>query len=316
MTESSRLVDISVIVPVYGCSSCLRALHERVSATLRAMSASYELILIDDCDGSNSWDICVELAKQDHAVKVYRMSRNFGQHAAITAGLANCSGKWAVVMDCDLQDPPENIPSLYAKALEGFDVVLARRKEKRYSLFRRVASRLYFKLMNVFSKTPHDGEFGSFSMISRKVIDAFLQFQDRDRHYLFILMWLGFRTVFIDYEHALRHSGRSSYDLGRLISLAFDGMFFQTAILLRWIVYAGLWISCCGFLMAGYYVYMYFVHSVAPGFTSLAVLILLIGGFIIMSTGITGLYIGKVFDQVKGRPLYVIDKTIIDGKVL
>ncbi len=307
-------VEISVVVPVYGCRQSLRPLHERTSAVLRSITSSYEIVLVDDCDRQGSWEVVAELAREDRAVKAFRLSRNFGQHAAITAGLAQCTGRWVVVMDCDLQDPPEAIAELYRVALAGNDVVLARRKRKRHSLFRRLAARVYFRLMKVLAEARLDGEFGSFSIISRKVVDAFLHFQDQDRHYLFILNWLGFRTATIEYEHAFRHSGESSYGLGDLIRHAIGGMFFQTTVLLRWIVYVGFWVSCAGFLLAAYYLYMYFAHSVYPGFTSLAVLILLIGGFIIMSTGVAGLYIGKVFDQVKGRPLYVIDKSIVNGE--
>jgi dolichol-phosphate mannosyltransferase len=305
-------VELSVVVPVYGCRESLRALHERTSAVLRELASSYEIVLVDDCDKSGSWEVVAELARADPAVRAYRLSRNFGQHAAITAGLEQCRGRWAVVMDCDLQDPPENIRELYAKAREGYDVVLARRMSKQHSAFRSLASRLYFRLLNLASNNRLDGEFGSFSMISRKVIDAFLRIRDRDRHYLFILNWLGFRTAAIEYEHAGRHSGRSAYTLRALVRHAVDGVFFQTTHLLRWIVYAGFWISLAGFALAGYYVHMYVAHSVLPGFTSLAVLILLIGGFILMSTGVAGLYVGKVFDQVKDRPLYVIDEAILD----
>jgi glycosyltransferase involved in cell wall biosynthesis len=306
-------VEISVVVPVYGCRDSLPALHQRVTAALRALGVIYEIVLVDDCDNRGSWEVMVDLAKADTAIKAYRLSRNFGQHAAITAGLAQCTGRWAVVMDCDLQDPPEHIPELYRAALDGHDIVLARRKRKRHSLFRRAAARIYFKLMNALADARLDGDFGSFSIISRKVIDAFLRFEDKDRHYLSILNWLGFRTGTIEYQHAERQSGSSAYTLGHLIKHAIDGMFFQTTVLLRWIVYVGFWVSCAGFLLAAYYVYMYVVHSMLPGFTSLAVLILLIGGFIIMSTGVAGLYIGKVFEQVKGRPLYVIDKAVIGG---
>ena len=307
-------VEISVVVPVYGCRDSLRALHERTTAALRGLVDSYEIVLVDDCDDRGSWEVAAELAQADTAVRAYRLSRNFGQHAAITAGLAQCTGRWAVVMDCDLQDPPENIPELYRKALEGHDIVLARRKGKRHSLFRRAAARVYFALMSVLASTRLDGDFGAFSIISRKVIDAFLRFQDRDRHYLFILNWLGFRTAAIEYEHAERHSGQSSYGFGALLRHAIDGMFFQTTVLLRWIVYVGFGVSLAGLMLAAYYLYMYVAYSITPGFTSLAVLILLIGGFIIISTGVAGLYIGKVFDQVKGRPLYVIDQEVTDGR--
>lgn len=311
MNPDPSAVELSIVVPVYGCADCLRALHQRVTAAMKVLAVSYEIVLIDDCDNRGSWDVAVAIAMSDGAVRAYRLSRNFGQHAAITAGLAKCTGRWAVVMDCDLQDPPEEISTLYRKATEGHDVVLAKRKMKRHSPFRRQASRLYFKLINVFSSIPNDGEFGSFSIISRKVVDAFLQMQDRDRHYLFILHWLGFGSATIEYEHQARHSGTSSYNLRRLVQHALGGLFFQTTILLRWIVYLGLAIACCGFALAIYFVYLYFVHSIVPGWTSLVVLLLLIGGFIIMSTGVTGLYIGKIFDQVKGRPLYVIDKEVV-----
>jgi dolichol-phosphate mannosyltransferase len=310
----TAVVEISVVVPVYGCRDCLRELHRRTTDTLRSIGVAYELVLVDDCDRQDSWEVVRDIALSDPRVRAYRLSRNFGQHAAITAGLAQCSGRWAVVMDCDLQDPPENIPLLYERALQGHDVVLARRMHKRHSAFRRLSARAYFALMNSVGTRRLDGAFGTFSMISRKVIDAVLRFRDQDRHYLFILNWLGYDTATIEYQHAERHSGTSAYTLGHLVRHATTGMFFQTTMLLRWIVYLGFWVSAAGLLLAAYYVYMYIVHSVLPGFTSLAVLILLVGGFIIMSTGVTGLYIGKVFDQVKDRPLYVIDKSIAGGE--
>ena len=314
MAAASPGVDISVVVPVYGCRESLAELHRRTSEVLSSLTPSWEIVLVDDCDRQNSWQEVERIARSDPRVRGYRLSRNFGQHAAITAGLAQCTGRWAVVMDCDLQDPPENIPLLYRKAAEGHDIVLARRKQKRHSAFRRAAARTYFALMNAVGTRQLDGEFGSFSIISRKVIDAFLRFQDQDRHYLFILNWLGYDTETIEYAHGERHSGSSSYSVRQLIRHALNGMFFQTTLLLRWIVYVGFWVSAAGLLLAAWYVYQYFAHGLLPGFTSLAVLILLIGGFIIMSTGVAGLYIGKVFDQVKGRPLYVIDRAIVDGE--
>ena len=308
-------IEVSIVVPVYGCRGCLEELHGRTSAVMRALGATWELVLVDDCDPQNSWEVAARIALADTNVRVYRLSRNFGQHAAITAGLAQCRGRWAVVMDCDLQDPPEDIPLLYAKAREGFDVVLGRRQREGHSAFRRYASRLYFSLMKAAVGTPRlEGPFGSFSIISRKVIDSLLRFQDQDRHYVFMLNWLGFATAVIEYAHRDRHSGTSSYTLRQLVGHALNGVFFQTTVLLRWIVYVGFWVSAMGFGLALWYVYQYFAHGLLPGFTSLAVLILLIGGFIIMSTGVAGIYIGKVFDQVKGRPLYVIDRSIEDGE--
>src|SRR5258706_4471839 len=169
------MVELSVVVPVYGCRDSLRPLHERLTAALRGIGASYEIVLVDDCDRQGSWEVVEQLAREDHAVRAFRFSRNFGQHAAITAGLAQCSGRQAVVMDCDLQDPPEDIPRLLEKAREGYDIVLARRIEKKHSLMRRLASRLFFALLGTFNELRMDGSFGSFSLVSLPVIEAFLR---------------------------------------------------------------------------------------------------------------------------------------------
>lgn len=304
------MVELSVVVPVYGCADCLEALHQRLTSALK--NFSYEIVLVDDCAMDGAWEVIRKLASKDRRVRGIRLSRNFGQHAAITAGLAECRGARAVVMDCDLQDPPEVIAELYRKAREGHDVVLARRKRKRQALFRRAAAALYFRALGALSGRRFDGEFGVFSIVSRAVIDAYLRFQDRDRHYLFILYWLGFDTATIEYEHAERHSGRSSYSLRALLRHAFNGVVFQTTTVLRWIVYLGFAVSAAGGVLAAALVYLAFTRTPPPGWTSLAVLILVIGGFIIMSTGVTGLYIGKIFEQVKARPLYVIDKRVND----
>lgn len=301
------MTDLSIVVPVYGCADCLRPLYERLTGVLETIGRSFEIIFIDDRSPDAAWSKLAELCSEDSRIRAYRLSRNFGQHAAITAGLAQSSGRWAVVMDCDLQDPPEAIPRLYETASAGFEVVFARRRRKQHSIFRRASARMFFSVVNFFNRTRIEGEYGSFSILSRKAVNAFLTLQDRDRHYLFILHWLGFRSTEIEYDHASRHAGKSSYTLGSLIKHAFDGVFFQTTSLLRYIVYVGFTVSVIGTLLAAYFVYAYFAHSVYPGWTSLAVLVLVVGGFIILSTGIAGLYIGKIFEQVKGRPLYVID---------
>ena len=308
------MVELSVVVPVYGCADCLQVLHRRLTAALETCTTSFEILLVDDCAPDGAWRVICELAAADRRVRGIRLSRNFGQHAAITAGLAECKGRRAVVMDCDLQDPPEVIPQLWQAALAGHDVVLARRKRKRQAAFRRIAAALYFRVLGALSKAHFDGEFGAFSVISRPVIDAYLRFQDRDRHYLLILYWLGFDATAVEYEHAARHSGSSSYSLRALLRHAFNGVVFQTTTVLRWIIYFGFTVAAAGALLAAYLIYQYATRTPPPGWTSLAVLILLVGGFIIMSTGVTGLYIGKIFEQVKGRPLYIIDKRVNDER--
>jgi dolichol-phosphate mannosyltransferase len=216
-------------------------------------------------------------------------------------------------MDCDLQDPPELIPALHAKSLQGFDVVLARRFGRR-SWWRRTLSRAYSGLMKLFFGMEMSGEFANLSLVSRKVIDAYLELGDIDRHYILILKWLGFDQTAIEFEQPERYAGRSSYTLRSLFRLGLDGMFFQTTTLLHWIIYLGFGIAASGLILAALFVYIYFTHSPfpLPGWTSLSVEILVLGGFIIISTGVTGLYIGKIFQQVKGRPLFVVDESTLD----
>ncbi len=307
------MADLSVIVPVYGCAGCLTELHRRITGVLRSLVSDYEIVLVEDCSHDNSWQVMSELAAKDPKIKALKLSRNFGQHAAITAGLAECTGEWAVVMDCDLQDPPEYIPYLYKKAQAGYDVVFAKRLQKQHSWFRKALARFYFRVLNLFNKNAIEGDYGSFSIISRKVINAYLGMQDRHRHYLLILYWLGFKSATIEYEHGQRFKGKSSYTLATLIRHALEGVLFQTTSLLRGIIYIGFLVSFLGLVLAAYYVYQYFAHAALPGWTSLSVLILVIGGFIILSTGITGMYLGKIFEQVKGRPLYVVDRKIVNG---
>jgi dolichol-phosphate mannosyltransferase len=301
-------VEISVVVPVYACETCLPELHRRLTESLDWTGSSYELVFIEDRGPDAAWEVLRRLAEKDPHVRAFRLSRNFGQHAAITAGLSKSRGRWTVVMDCDLQDPPEEIRRLHAKASEGYEIVLARRARKRSSLFRRLAGRAYFALLNFFTGAAIDPGHGSFSIISRKVVDAFLGFKDRDRHYLFVLYWLGFDRASVEYEHGARPDGRSSYTFRRLLAHALEGMFFQTTVLLRWVIYSGLLLALLGCGAAAYFAIARVAGTAYPGWTSLVVLLLLIGGLIIISTGVTGLYIGRVFDEVRERPLFVIDQ--------
>jgi glycosyltransferase involved in cell wall biosynthesis len=301
--------ELSVVVPVYGCANCIAALYQRLCSTL-GDAWEWEVVFVDDRSPDGAWELLADLAHRDERVRALRLSRNFGQHAAITAGLAEARGRWVAVMDCDLQDPPEELPRLLALAREGHDVVLTRRDQRRQAWHRRVGARLYFRIRNVLLGQTMDTEYSTLSVISREVVDAFLSLGDRDRQYMLILHWLGFSRVVVSLAHSERHEGRSAYTLGKLVQVALDGMFFQTTRLLRWIVYVGFAVALAGMVLAVVFVALYFTSSALPGFTSLAVLILLVGGFIIVSTGITGLYVGKIFEQVKGRPLYVVDRRV------
>jgi polyisoprenyl-phosphate glycosyltransferase len=311
---ASDAPTFSVVVPVYGCAECLEPLCSRLEAVLAAITSRFEIILVDDRSPDHAWRTIRELQDTYPAVKGLRLSRNFGQQIAISAGLAAAEGDYAVVMDCDLQDPPERIPDLYTKLRQGYDLVLARRAKRTHSPLRLAAARLYFAVLSRLAEERIDGSYGAFSLLSRKVIDAFLRFNERERHYLFILRWLGFNMGSVEYEHEERAVGRSSYSFARLLRLAIDGVFFQATVLLRWIVTLGLLFALLGLVLAGFFIYNYFAHGSVVGWTSVAVLILICTGVILFSVGVIGLYVGKIFDQVKGRPLHVID-TVLERRL-
>ncbi len=298
---------LSVVVPVYKCERCLVALYERLAAALADVEPDFELILVDDASPDGAWPVMQQLAAAHPRVKALQLSRNFGQHAAITAGIAEARGARVVVMDCDLQDPPEEVPTILAKADEGFDIVYAKRKRKQHSGARRAASRAYFWLLNRFAPFAIDPELGSFTCISRPVADAYLRIRNHDQHYLFMLHWLGFRSAAISYAHAERgDQGESSYTVGHLIRFALEGLFLQTTNLLRLFIWFGGLFAAAGFLMAAWIVADRLTRSLLPGWASLSVLILIVGGSTMMGLGVIALYIGKIFEQVQQRPHYVV----------
>jgi polyisoprenyl-phosphate glycosyltransferase len=299
-------IRLSVVVPVYGCADCLVALHERLTRALEPMTDSYELVFVDDRSLDDGWAVLQQLAAQDPRVNAFRLSRNFGQDAAITAGLAQARGDWAVVMDCDLQEAPEDIPRLWAAAGDGYDIVRTTRRGWHHSAFRRWTSRVYRRLTLETDVRP---DYSNLSLLSRRVIDAFLRLHDRDREYMIALDWLGFHSTSIEIEHHERHAGKSGYTLRRLVHVALDGMFFRSTVLLRLVVLLGFVIATSGVVVATFEVVDYFAEprKTVPGYTSLAVLLLVLAGFIIVSVGVVGLYVGRIFEQVKNRPLFLID---------
>lgn len=306
MSAAQEDVQLSVVIPVYGCADCLMALHDRLTRSVRQITGSYELVLVDDRSADGGWDVLRRLAADDPHVRAFRLSRNFGQDAAITAGLAQCRGEWAVVMDCDLQEAPEDIPRLWAAAGEGYDIVRTVRRGWRHSAFRRWTSVAYRKLTLETDTRP---DYSNLSLLSRRVVDAFLRLRDRDREFMIALDWLGFDSTAIEIEHHDRHAGESGYTLQKLIQVALDGMFFRSTVLLRVVVLVGFIVALIGVVVAVFEVVDYFVDNdkAVPGYTSLAVLLLVLAGFIIVSVGVVGLYVGRIFEQVKDRPLFLID---------
>ncbi len=306
--------ELSVVIPVYGCRECIEALHRRLHESLGEITSDYELIYVDDRSTDGSWQALLDVAGSDPRARLLRLSRNFGQHRAITAGLAEASGAWTVVMDCDLEDRPEDIAKLYAKAREGFDYVLTGRTQYTHSRMRRLGSRMYRSLSRRLVGSEVEPRHRNFSVVSREVVDSLLRLRDQDREYMLLLQWLGYEHTTVEVEQDPRYAGHSSYTWAQLVRLGVDGLFFQTTKLLRWVVYAGFAVTAVGFLLAAFVLFNYLVREPPAGWTSLAVITLIIGGFVISSIGVVGLYIEKIFNQVKGRPLYVVDERVVGGE--
>ena len=305
------MLDLSNISPVYGCAGCLESLHHRISQTARSLGLSYEIVLVDDRGPDDSWLVMSALARTDPAhVRAIRLSRNFGQQHAISAGLAECQGRAAVVLDCDLQEPPEVITRLYEKFQEGHQVVLARRLAKQHHPLKRVTSWAYSRIMRMLSGQAISSDLGTLSLLGRPVVNQFKTFKDVNRHYLLIVMWLGFDPVTIDYEHQARAVGQSSYNLSRLIRLGMQGLFFQTTRWLEAVVLMGVLISVFGLGVGCWAFWAALNGNPSPGWASTVVLTCLLGGAIIFIQGVVGLYVGQIFDQVKGRPLYVVAERV------
>jgi polyisoprenyl-phosphate glycosyltransferase len=309
MTNNTiQVPEISVVAPAYRCRDCIPELYRRLVDTLDRITNQYEIIFIDDGSPQNDWEVIFEIARSDPRVKGIKLSRNYGQHYAITAGLDHAFGKWVVVMDCDLQDQPEEIQKLYYKALQGYDVVLARRHQRRDSTYRKLSSRLFGWLYNVLGDIQLDTSVANFSISSSRVIACVRQFRESSRCFPIFLNAVGFPRTYIDVEHAVRFAGDSSYDFVKLLDLAIQCIVSRSNKPLRLSIRFGFLLAFLSILGGVVFVARYFLFGVSvPGWTSLAVLISFLGGLGFANMGILGLYLGKVFDEVKGRPLYCVE---------
>ena len=304
---------ISVVVPVYKAENCLDELYRRLAQALEPISPNFEIVLVEDCGGDRSWEVIERLAGQDARVRGIQFSRNFGQHYGITAGLDHCSGDWVVVMDCDLQDRPEEIPRLYAKAQEGFDVVLARRGTRRDPLFKRAASWLFYKMFSYLADIDYDAQTGNFRILSRKVAKNLCAMREQLRFFGGMVQWMGFPTASIEVEHAERHEGKSTYTFGKLWKLAAETIIAYSDKPLRMAVRFGFLMALLAFCY-GLYILALSTFYEAPimGWSSLIVSLYFIGGIIISILGIIGIYLGKTFDESKKRPLYIVRRATFD----
>jgi dolichol-phosphate mannosyltransferase len=287
----------------------LRDLHRRLVETLSPITDSFEIILVCDNSPDQSWSTIRELSAVDDRVKGLLLSRNFGQHYAITAGLDHARGEWVVVMDCDLQDRPEEIPRLYAKAQEGYDIVFGARAERNDSALKKLGSRMFYGVLNFLTDAHHDSRTANFGIFHHRVIDVVRRMPEINRAFPIQVKWTGFRQSSIDVQHDARSEGRSSYTLKKLIKLAVDITLSYSDKPLRLTVYLGFLIALsaalCGCVVIAHYLSG---GVVVLGYTSLILSVWLLGGIVLFCLGVHGLYLGRVYENAKGRPTYIVSQ--------
>jgi glycosyltransferase involved in cell wall biosynthesis len=298
---------LSIVVPVYYGATCMPELYRRLFAAAPTYFSEIELILVNDASPDDSWNEIKKLCAQDNRVKGINLSRNFGQHYAITAGLTEACGEWIVVMDCDLQDIPEEIPNLFNAAVSGgYDLIMAQRIERQDSWQKRLYSKLFYLMFSFLTDTRQDSSVANFGIYHHKVIAAILAMRDHIRYFPAMAQWVGFKRHYLPVKHAVCNR-KSSYSFIKMLKLAFNSMIAFSDKPLRLVVYLGLIISLASFCLSVYYFIMHFTGKIqVMGFVSIMLSIWLLGGIIIFILGITGIYIGKIFDRVKARPLFII----------
>jgi dolichol-phosphate mannosyltransferase len=302
---------ISIVSPVYRAEGILDKLVAEIISTMTELNQPFEIILVDDRSPDQGWNTMQQLAAKDTRIKCVRLSRNFGQHPAIIAGLSVAQGEYVVVMDCDLQDQPKEIKKLLAKAHEGFDVVLAQRFNRQDGFFKKLSSKLFSAVYSYLTDTKFDNSVANFGVYARPVIKQVLAMNDYIKSFPLFIQWVGFNKAYVEVEHAERDSGKSSYTWSKLVSLAFNTIISFSNKPLKLFVKAGLIISSLSFLLGIITIYRYLTGAITVlGYSSLIVSIWFLSGVLMTIIGVVGIYIGKIFDQSKNRPPFIIDQII------
>ena len=301
--------EVSVVLPVFNEERGLDALYQRVKAVLVAAGWRHEIILVNDGSRDRSWERILALADADPAVKAVNLSRNFGHQIAITAGIDLARGACVVVMDADLQDPPELIPTLHAKFLEGYDVVYAQRRSREgETWFKRSTAALFYRLIRRMTTIEIPMDTGDFRLMSRRVVADLAGMHERNRFIRGLVTWVGYNQIGVLYDRDRRYGGETKFSTAKMIRFAIDGITGFSSQPLRLASHAGLLFALASMLLTvGLAAYKVGGGSgLIPGWTSLAVAVLFLGGLQLLATGILGEYIGRIYEESQRRPLYLV----------
>ena len=304
-------MDLSIVSPVYHGEKMLEELVQRIHTAVKPLTDNYEIILVNDCSPDMSWEKISEICGRDKVVKGINLSRNFGQPYAITAGLNYAKGDYVAVIDCDLQNKPEDLPAMYKKAKEGYDIVSARRVVRADTFMKRMSSAVFHKTYDFLSGFETDKAVAEFGIYSQKVVKVYCNIPEYSRSFVELIHTLGFKKTTVDVLHDHRLEGKSSYNLYRLLKLSYNSIISNSNRPLHFAVSLGFTMSAISFLMAIYNIFAKFYGlNEVVGYTSTIFSIWFVGGLLLFMMGILGLYIGKIFDQVKGRPVFIVSETL------
>ncbi len=308
----SNIPHISIISPVYGAAALLDELVKRIKKSVSQITQDYEIILVEDHGPDDSWKIIQEICKKDEQVVGIRHSRNYGQQYALNCGLDHACGEWIVTLDCDLQDRPEEIPAMYNKAKEGFDIVLASRQNRQDDFLKKMLSRIFYRVLSYLTDTDLDASIANFALYNRKVVDALKSMNDYYRYYPTMIHWIGFKMAKLEIQHASREDGKnSSYNFKKRLTLAFDTIISFSDKPLRLTVKLGLLISLISAIFAIVLIIRYFYDDTSvSGWTSTFASLWFLSGLMITILGMVGIYVGKIFENVKGRPTYIVGEKL------
>jgi len=305
-------IDISIVIPVFYSSGIFSVLYSRLVKTLENIDKSFEIIAVVDGCTDGSAEVIAGINAQDPRVKLIEFSRNFGNQMAITAGLKCSAGDMVVIMDDDLEDPPEVIPELIDKAVEGFDLVYAVRKKREISWLKNTVFKSYYKFLNILSNYDFPSNTGDFCLMKRPIVDVLNAMPESHRYIRGLRSWVGFKQTGIEFYRESRHSGESGFNVLKYFKFASDGIFSFSDMPLKLIAYLGFFISLASFLFAIVLIVAR-LEGVLPdvqGWASTVVIILFIGGVQLFSIGVLGQYIGRIYDEVKSRPPYIIKRSL------
>lgn len=301
----------SIVIPIYNEQEILPELYRRLTAVIDSFDGETEVIMIDDGSADASYAELQKIHQKDHRYKLLRLARNFGHQVALTAGIDSAAGDAVILMDGDLQDPPELLPRMIEQWKEGYHVVYTVKRSRKENMFKRFAFASFYRLMHTFSAISIPMEAGNFSLMDKKVVQVLQHMPERNRYLSGMRAWAGFRQTGVEFDRDARFAGRPKMTIKRLIKLALDGLISFSNAPLRLAIYVGLASAGISFLGAAYVIYeKLFTNKAILGWASTIVAITFIGGMILLTLGFIGEYIGRIYDEVKQRPIYIVQDKV------